>query len=159
MLAFVVSTHAADLSGTWELALSQDEAKAVTDAAVEGVAAEVSWAVRLIVRCALTPKAWVCGVYEVVLTPETMQVQCVPGDAAEVPFEGEVEVEAADGELARGSAERTSDGVTLKFAAENGGRQTSWRLVAGQLELTVSLSSPRLPKPMVWTLPYRRGTP
>jgi hypothetical protein len=139
--------------GTWTLASAPDLAKAIADAT-----APMNFITRPIARSRLAKTNAVYRTLRIERVPagisiwyDQRQPQVMPADGTAVPWTRE------DGEKFLISARLDQDDLVQTYQAEDGRRSNVFHLdPAGRtLTLAVTVTSPRLPGPLNYTLAYR----
>lgn len=141
------------LSGTWTLATAPDLAKAI-----EATVAPMNFVVRPIARSRLakTNTAYATlrieqEATEIIIQTDQRAPQHMPADGQPVVWTRE------DGEKFVISVRRNQDDLVQTFKAKDGERTNVYHLdpATRTLTLSVTVTSPRLPRPLTYALVYR----
>ena len=125
-------------------------------AAIDHAVEPMNFIARPIARSRLRSVVYYCQQYEMSLGPDTVRVACDDRqpitrrlDNSEGPVAG-LQAEPADVKVAVGG-----DSVELVVDGSDGTRATTYRFGAdGALEVSVKVTSPRLPRPVTWKVRY-----
>jgi hypothetical protein len=144
-------------TGVYSLALSAEEASARLDAAVEEVLAEFNFLIRPFAQRPLSRAATYCHDMSTALDATSWEVTCLEHapDPIVLPLDGSPVV------YERQSVPITAQVISreplvVAYTTPEGRRTTTYRFHEEGLDLDFEVSSPRLPRPLVWTLPYVR---
>jgi hypothetical protein len=125
-------------------------------AAIDYAVEPMNFVARPIARSRLRSVVYYCQQYEMSLRPDTMRVACDDRqpierrlDNSEGPVAG-LQAEPADVKVAV-----AGDSVELVVDGSDGTRATTYRFGAdGALEVSVKVTSPRLPRAVTWKVRY-----
>lgn len=153
LLATPVLAHNGNLSGTWTLATAPDIAKAI-----EAAVAPLNFLVRPIARKRLAKTNTAYGTLRITQEGSDIAIQTDQRPPQRMPADGQpVAWTREDGETFMISARMDGEDLVQTFKAHDGERTNVYRLdpATHALTLSVTVASPRLPAPLVYTLVYR----
>jgi hypothetical protein len=153
LLTLPAMGQASGLSGTWTLAVVPDLARAI-----EEVVAPLNFLVRPIARARLAKTSTPYQALRIALDPTTISIQADQNAAQHMPADGQPVVwTREDGEKFIISAHPVGDDLVQTFKAKDGERTNRYHLdqATHTLDLSVTIASPRLPRPLAFTLVYR----
>ncbi len=148
----------ARMTGHFRVAESDDVLQRRLAAAIEHAIEPMNFIARPIARSRLRSVVYYCRQYEMALRPETVHVACDDRpkidrrlDNSEGPVAG-LQSEPANVQVLVGS-----DSVEIVVDGTDGTRTTTYRFGAdGTLEVSVTVTSTRLQRPVTWKVLYRR---
>ncbi|REG81010.1 hypothetical protein [Marinomonas pollencensis] len=151
---------AAPVDGQWYLqdaGTTQDK----LDAAVDSVAKEMNFFVRMVARPILEKEARICHQWQLATQTTQWQWQCDEEQAETIPLTANrFKTIGDDDRDIFATFHQTSNQVDVILESERGKRTNTWkRLDANTLEYTAKLESEKLPKPLTWTLTYTHTKP
>ncbi|MBJ7536473.1 hypothetical protein I8J31_02125 [Marinomonas sp. C1424] len=157
-LSISMNAAAADIDGVWHLQ-NADNTQAQLDEAVESVVKEMNFFIRALARPVLKKQTQICQDWKLSSTPDQFMWQCddIEADTISVTAQGEV-IKVDDEEIEiMGTFKETSDSVITILESERGIRTNTWQQVSdNELLYTTKLESEKLPKPLTWTLSYKK---
>lgn len=156
----IVSTNsvAADFNGTWQLQ-DTNNTQATLDEAVESVVKEMNFFIRALARPALKKQTQICNQWLLQTVDNQFQWQCDSDDMLVLPItaKGEFLRKDEEGVEILGTFQRVEDSIVTMLQSERGIRTNTWKMINdNELHYSVKLESEKLPKPMIWTLSYKR---
>ncbi|GAA0825958.1 MAG: hypothetical protein WBA64_07240 [Marinomonas sp.] len=154
------SVFAAPVDGQWYL---QDagSTQAKLDAAVDSVAKEMNFFVRMIARPILEKEARICHQWQLSTQAKQWQWQCDTEAAETIPLNANrFKTQGDDDREIFSTFHQTANEVDVILESERGKRTNTWKMLdANTLEYTATLESEKLPKPLTWTLTYTHTKP
>ncbi len=149
----------ARMMGRFSVAESDDVLEQRLAAAIDNAVEPMNFIARPIARSRLRSVVYYCKEYEMALSPETVHIACDDRpridrrlDNSEGPMAG-LQSEPADVHV-----QVSADAVELRVSGADGTRTTTYRFAErGALEVSVSVTSPRLERPVAWKVRYRRA--
>lgn len=151
---FATAAHAAHpLEGTYLLdrASSDDP-----NAAIEGVVKEMHAVARPIARRRLKKTNPAYARIALHFTGNAVRINAGAGGTVVLPLSGAPVRWKHDGETLTVSGQSSGNSLAETFQAADGRRTNTFTPTKDGLTLSVTLTSPRLPKPLRYTLAYRR---
>ena len=127
--------------------------------AIEQAIAKMSFVVRPIARGRLRRTNLPYATIQLGITSNQITIDTRNGNPITTPADGTpIEWKREDGEVLRVSTEWRNGALQQTFVADDGQRVNVYTLGAGgtTMELRVTVTSPRLPAPVTYTLRYRR---
>lgn len=157
-LSMSMNATAADIDGVWRLQ-NAENTQAQLDDAVEGVVKEMNFFIRALARPVLKKQTQICQDWKLGSTPDQFTWQCDDIEAETIPLTAQGEVIKVDEEDIEimGTFKATQDSVITILESERGIRTNTWKQVSdNELLYTTKLESEKLPKPLTWTLSYKK---
>jgi len=146
---------AAPVDGQWYL---QDagSTQAKLEGAVDSVAKEMNFFVRMIARPILEKETKICHQWQLSTQTKQWQWQCDSNDIETIPLgANRVKTQGDDDRDIFSTLHQTANQVEVIQESERGKRTNTWKMLdANTLEYTATLESEKLPKPLTWTLTY-----
>lgn len=157
-LSISINAAAADIDGVWRLQ-NAENTQAQLDEAVESVVKEINFFIRALARPVLKKQTQICQDWKLSSTADQFIWQCDEAEADVIPVTAQGEVIKVDEEDVEimGTFRETNDAVITILESERGIRTNTWqRLSEDELLYTTKLESEKLPKPLTWTLNYKK---
>lgn len=157
LLLAVASAAEPELTGRYSLA--EPPAALVTkhEEAVEQALKQLPWAFRPFARSRLAQAVRNCAVVELRLDPTTFRSRCDDDGPVTHARGADSALTGDDGKRYTVALTTTAESATISFTGDEGGQRTIYAPQPdGALLLTKELFSPHLPKPVRWTVRYRR---
>ncbi|ADZ93260.1 hypothetical protein [Marinomonas mediterranea] len=147
------------IEGAWQLSQAGDISKQLENA-VEEVVSDMNFFVRSFARPVLKKETKVCQTWQILLDSKTVLWQCDDESASELPANAlryETKAEDDKDRTIYNTVQFDEKSLTIELASERGTRTNYWLLTdPNTLEYTATLESEKLPKPLTWTLTYKR---
>ena len=160
LLGFAAPAFAQDTSFTFDLARSKGSAIGSIHKSIESLVDDMNFIKRPFARSKLKDTNKVCGKIFVTQAGSDLTVQCdASGKKFTTPASGaKKKVIGSDGESEYMLSQKISGNtLTQKFEGEDGSRLSiySWDPETKKMTLKVTVSSPKLPRALKYTLPYK----
>ena len=155
LMALSSGTFASQIDGKWYLQ-DADSTQAKLDAAVDSVAKEMNFFVRMVARPILKKETKICHEWQLSTQAKQWQWQCDKETAETIPLgANRYETKGDDDRNIFSTIHQTAKKVEVVLESERGKRTNTWKMIdANTLEYTAKLESEKLPKPLTWTLIY-----
>ena len=153
LLTLPAAAQDSGLSGTWTLVEAPDLAKVI-----DAVVASMNFLARPIARSRLAHTNTAYGTLRIDQQPAEILIQTDQRAPQRMPADGQpVEWTREDGERFVISARRERGDLVQTFQARDGERTNVFHLdpASHTLTLSVTVTSPRLPRPLTYALVYR----
>lgn len=153
---FSSGVFASSVDGDWVLQ-DASNTQAKLDAAVNSVADEMNFFVRMIAKPILKKEATICHEWHLSTQSDKWQWQCDNNTAETIPVgASRFETKGDDGRKIYSSIHQTANQVEVVLESERGKRTNIWTQVdPNTITYTAKLESSKLPKPLTWTLTYK----
>jgi len=158
VLMVCIRANASDMDGVWQLQYA-GSTQAKLDEAVETVVQEMNFFIRALARPVLKKQTQICHQWKLQSQANQFQWQCDSDKLMVIPMtaKGDLLEKDEEGIEIMGTFQTTDDSVVTVLESERGKRTNTWRLLGeNELLYTVKLESEKLPKPMTWSLSYKR---
>lgn len=147
------------IDGDWQLQ-SPSNTQATLDEAVDTVVKEMNFFIRGFARSALEKEAVVCQQWQMQSDVKHFTWQCDDQAPVTISRIGAMSLKGDDDRTITATMRETGGRVETTLVSERGKRTNIWQLNSSEeLAYTAVLESEKLPKPLQWTLIYRRVTP
>ncbi|TDO97557.1 hypothetical protein [Marinomonas balearica] len=150
---------ASPIEGVWQLNQEGDISKQL-ERSVDEVVADMNFFVRSFARPILKKETKVCDTWQILLDSKTVLWQCGDESAQELPANAlryETKAEDDKDRTIYNTVQFDEKSLTIELASDRGTRTNYWLLTdPNTLEYTATLESEKLPKPLTWTLTYKR---
>lgn len=159
MLLVILPAFASEpaVSGSWTIGVSRSAVQERQRVAVNEAVDSMNRLVRGIARKKIRKHLRYCSTMELTLDPGRFLATCGGGPVVDVPRPGPGTWTDDEGDTYRTTLKVEADTVVMDVRNDDGGQTTTYRLEGDRIVTTTTLSSPKLPEPVSWTVPYERA--
>lgn len=145
--------------GTWQLEDSSS-AQGVIDEAIDGVVKEMNFFIRSIARSRLEKEAQVCQQWQLGDAQQMFQWQCDQQPSWQIMATADAtDLKGDDGRDITAQYVGTDNSRQATLLSERGERIHQWQQEGDRMLYHATIVSEKLPKPLEWTLVYKKVTP